>query len=112
MRSANKRNRLSGEWLAWCQTKERLGQQLREPDLTLTINRADLEQLMMGKKTLEAQIADGTAKIDGDAGVLQKLAATTVEFDPRFEITPGTKSVPEREQLDAYEAVPRQSIAE
>jgi hypothetical protein len=30
MRSANKRDRLSGEWLAWCQTKERLGQQLRD----------------------------------------------------------------------------------
>jgi hypothetical protein len=23
-------NRLSGEWLNWCQTKERLGQQLRQ----------------------------------------------------------------------------------
>ena len=23
-------NRLSGEWLDWCQTKERIGQQLRQ----------------------------------------------------------------------------------
>ena len=38
------------------------------PDLTLTINRADLEQTMMGAKTLDAQIADGTAKVEGDAG--------------------------------------------
>jgi hypothetical protein len=35
MRSANKRarstpNRLSGEWLNRCQTKERIGQQLRQ----------------------------------------------------------------------------------
>jgi alkyl sulfatase BDS1-like metallo-beta-lactamase superfamily hydrolase len=84
----------------------------RNPDLTLTINRSDLEQVMMGKKTLDAQIADGTAKIDGDASVLQKLAATIVEFDPRFEITPGTKLTAEREQIDPYEAVPRQTIAE
>jgi alkyl sulfatase BDS1-like metallo-beta-lactamase superfamily hydrolase len=84
----------------------------QNPDLTLTINRSDLEQVMMGRKTLNAQIADGVAKIDGDAGVLAKLAATIVEFDPRFEIMPGTKSRPEHEQVDAYEAVPRQSIAE
>ena len=31
-------------------------------DLTLTINRADLEQVMMGVKPLDAQIADGTAQ--------------------------------------------------
>jgi linear primary-alkylsulfatase len=84
----------------------------QNPNLTITINRADLEQVMMGKKTLDVQITDGTAKIDGDISVLQKLAATIVEFDPRFEITPGTKPPREQEQVDAYEAVPRQSIAE
>ena len=36
---------------------------------------------MTGEKTLEAQIADGTAKVDGDVGVLQQLASTMVEFD-------------------------------
>ena len=36
-----------------------------KPDLTLTINRSDLEQTMMGAKTLEAQIEDGTAKVQG-----------------------------------------------
>ncbi len=84
----------------------------KNPDLTITINRSDLEQVMTGRKTLDAQIADGTAKIDADMSVLQKLAATIVEFDPRFEITPGTKPVAEREQIDPYEAVPRQTIAE
>jgi len=83
------------------------------PDLTLTINRSDLEQTMMGLKTLEAQIADGTAKVKGDATILPKLAATMVEFDGRFEILPGTKIRPtETEKANAYEAVPRQSIAE
>ena len=39
------------------------GFQADKPDLTLTINRTDLEQTMMGAKTLEAQIKDGTAKV-------------------------------------------------
>ena len=47
---------------------------------------------MMGAKTLEAQIQDGTARTVGDFGVLAKLASTMVDFDPRFEIMPGTKS--------------------
>jgi len=65
-----------------------------KPDLTLTINRSDLEQTMMGTKTLEAHIKDGMAKVQGDASILTKLASTMVEFDPRFEIMPGTKAAP------------------
>ncbi|HYZ73775.1 MAG TPA: alkyl sulfatase C-terminal domain-containing protein [Chthoniobacterales bacterium] len=84
----------------------------KNPDLTITISRSDLEQVMMGKKTLEAQIVDGTAKIAGDASVLQKLVATIVEFDPRFKISSGTKPTAETEPVDPYEAVPRQTIAE
>jgi alkyl sulfatase BDS1-like metallo-beta-lactamase superfamily hydrolase len=89
------------------------GFQADKPDLTLTINRSDLEQTMTGAKTLEAQIKDGTAKVQGDAGVLAKLAATMVDFDPRFEIMPGTKAKDGKVgHADAYKAVPRQSIAE
>lgn len=83
-----------------------------DPDLTLTINRSDLEQTMIGAKTLEAQIADGTAKVDGDAGILKQLAATMVDFDPRFEIMPGTKGRTQVAHAEPYEAVPRQTIAE
>ncbi len=96
-----------------------------KPGLTLTINRSDLEKTMMGAKTLEAQIADGTAKVDGDAGILTQLASIMVDFDPRFEIMPGTKargtevaSYPGyvesgiKGKADPYEAVPRQTIAE
>lgn len=83
-----------------------------KPDLTLTINRSDLEQTMMGAKTLEAQIADGTAKVQGNAGILKQLAATMVEFDPRFEIMPGTKLRTEIAKHNPYEAVPGAPIAE
>src|SRR5271169_1246908 len=89
------------------------GFQAEKPNLTLTINRTDLEQTMMGAKTLEAQIADRTAKVEGDASVLKQLASTMVEFDPRFEIMPGTKSKTVVAKEDPYEAADMgQPIAE
>ena len=89
------------------------GFQADKPDLTLTINRSDLEQTMMGAKTLEAQIAEGTAKVRGDVGILTQLASTMVDFDPRFEIMPGTKArTAEVAHANPYEAVPRKTIAE
>jgi linear primary-alkylsulfatase len=98
------------------------GHVAEKPDLALTINRSDLERTMMGAKTLDAQIANGTAKVEGDVSILKQLASTMVEFDPRFEIMPGTKLMtPEVTGYvesgilgtpDPYEAVPRQTIAE
>jgi len=67
------------------------GFQVANPDLTITINRSDLEQVMMGVKTLAAQIDDGTAKIEGNREVLSQLASTLVDFELGFEILPGTK---------------------
>ncbi|WP_245310209.1 alkyl/aryl-sulfatase [Bradyrhizobium jicamae] len=89
------------------------GFQAKTPDLTLTIKRTDLEQTMVGAKTLDAQIADGTATIQGDASVLAKLASFMVDFDPRFEIMPGTKTKGlTLAHADPYEAVPRRTVAE
>jgi alkyl sulfatase BDS1-like metallo-beta-lactamase superfamily hydrolase len=89
------------------------GFQSKAPDLTLTINRADLVQTMMGVKTLEAQIADGTAKAQGDVSILGRLAALMVEFDPRFEVLPGTKFRPEQiAASEPFQAVPTKAIAE
>jgi alkyl sulfatase BDS1-like metallo-beta-lactamase superfamily hydrolase len=82
------------------------------PDLTLTINRADLEQTMMGVKSLGDQIKDGTAKVEGDPTILAKLASTMVEFDPRFEVLPGTKQPAAMAAGDAYEAEIGKIIAE
>lgn len=89
------------------------GFQAENADLTLTINRADLEQTMMGAKSLDAQIADGTAKVQGDPGILMQLAATMVDFDPRFEIMPGSKArTAVAVASDPYQAVPERIIAE
>ena len=84
-----------------------------KPDLTITVNRADLEPIMAGTKTLEAQIASGAMKLDGDASLLTKLASTMVDFDPRFQIMPGTKIRDTGvKKAGPYEVVPRETIAE
>jgi alkyl sulfatase BDS1-like metallo-beta-lactamase superfamily hydrolase len=72
------------------------GFQVENPDLTITINRSDLVQVMAGAKTLAAQIDDGTAKIEGDRSVLAKLASTLVNFEIGFEILPGTADMAEK----------------
>ena len=81
------------------------GFQLANPDLTLTINRADLEQVMMGAKTLMAMIQDGTAKTEGNLEVLARLGAAMVDFNPRFPIMPGTRlrgmEIPQTDPFDA-----------
>jgi alkyl sulfatase BDS1-like metallo-beta-lactamase superfamily hydrolase len=61
------------------------------PDLTITINRSDIEQAMTGAVPLQQQVADGTAQLHGDASVLMTLAGMLVHFDPTFEIMPGTE---------------------
>jgi alkyl sulfatase BDS1-like metallo-beta-lactamase superfamily hydrolase len=74
-----------------------------DPDLSITINRSDLEMVMMGAKSLAAQIEDGTAKVDGDTQILGSLASAMVVFDPRFEIMPGTRGPATPEDLNDYE---------
>jgi len=84
-----------------------------KPDLTITVNRTDLEPIMAGIKTLEAQIASGAMKLEGDASLLTKLASTMVDFDPRFQIMPGTKIRDTGvKKAGPYEVVPRETIAE
>jgi len=67
------------------------GYQAKDADLTITINRADLEPIMMRKATFASQAAAGRASLAGNAGVLQRLMASLGAFDQYFEIMPGTK---------------------
>jgi alkyl sulfatase BDS1-like metallo-beta-lactamase superfamily hydrolase len=67
------------------------GFQAENADLTLTINRTDLVMVMMGATTMKEQIENGTAKTEGNTEVFGQLLSTLVEFDPAFEIMPGTK---------------------
>jgi len=61
-----------------------------DADATLTINRADLLPVMMQQTTLAAQLQAGKASLSGNALVLAQFRSTLVEFDPLFEMMPGT----------------------
>ena len=82
------------------------GYQAEDADLTLSIDRADLEQVMMGVETLTAQIENGKAKTQGNLDVLKQLGAAMVTFELGFEMLPGTKSVADGDELNDFEVGP------
>jgi alkyl sulfatase BDS1-like metallo-beta-lactamase superfamily hydrolase len=82
------------------------GHQAKNPVLTITVNRADLELVMMGQTTLDDLVAGGKAKLDGDRTPYDLLKASVVQFDMGFEILPGTKATPEMQKIDVFEQAP------
>ena len=66
------------------------GVQAQKPDLTITIDRADLEKTMMGAVSFDEQIKTGKAKLVGDRKPYEQLKTMLVQFDMGFEILPGT----------------------
>jgi alkyl sulfatase BDS1-like metallo-beta-lactamase superfamily hydrolase len=68
------------------------GHQAKDADLTITLNRSDLEEIMLGKTKLAELARAGKARLDGNPAVLQQLAAACEMFDPMFQIMPGTKA--------------------
>jgi len=60
------------------------------PDLTLTVDRADLERAMTGEAPLLRQVQEGTAVLEGDASLLLGLAGMLSQFEISFAIMPGT----------------------
>lgn len=65
---------------------------LPDPDLSIELNRSDLESIMSGQTTLAALAAEGKAKLDGELGVAQQLQSVLVQFSADFELLPGTKA--------------------
>jgi alkyl sulfatase BDS1-like metallo-beta-lactamase superfamily hydrolase len=61
-----------------------------DPDITLTIDRTDLEKAMIGIAPLQQQVLDGTAVLEGDPTILLTLAGVLTQFQPTFAIMPGT----------------------
>jgi alkyl sulfatase BDS1-like metallo-beta-lactamase superfamily hydrolase len=66
------------------------GEQAKNPDLTITVNRADLNMVMMGVNSFDDLITAGKAKFDGDRKPFDQLRSLMVSFTPNFEILPGT----------------------
>lgn len=66
------------------------GFQAKQPDLTVTVNRADLNQVMMGRASFDDLVASGKARFDGDRTGFDRLRTILVPFTPDFEVLPGT----------------------
>ena len=54
------------------------GQQAKNANLTVTLNRTDLESVMGGKATFDDLIAAGKAKFEGDRKPFDQLRSTLV----------------------------------
>jgi alkyl sulfatase BDS1-like metallo-beta-lactamase superfamily hydrolase len=59
-------------------------------DLTITVNRSELNRVMMGTASFEQLAAEGKARMQGNRKVLAQLRDLMVTFTPNFEILPGT----------------------
>lgn len=66
------------------------GFQAKNADLSIKINRDDLEKTMMGVVSFDEQIKSGKAKLKGDRKPYDQLKTMLVQFDMGFEILPGT----------------------
>jgi len=73
------------------------GVQAAKADLTLTLDRADLNRVMLGVATFDSLAQEGKARFDGDRTAIYKLRDLMVTFTPDFEFIPG--SAPERRQV-------------
>ena len=79
------------------------GEQAKSPDLTITINRADLNLVMMGQNSFDDLIASGKAKFSGDRKGFDQLRGILVSFAPNFEILPGTAAKTSSKGLKPFE---------
>ncbi len=61
-----------------------------KPDLSLTVDRKQIELLLTGKKDLQALIKEGKVKILGNIKILAIIKSMIEPFTPDFEIIPGT----------------------
>jgi alkyl sulfatase BDS1-like metallo-beta-lactamase superfamily hydrolase len=66
------------------------GAQADKADLNMTVNRSDLESIVMGKSSIEQLIQSGKMTLQGDPKPLGQLKSVLTPFNPIFEILPGT----------------------
>ena len=62
----------------------------RDPDLTITVNRSDLNRIMTGVASFDQLADEGKVSFEGDRTILHTLRNLMVPFSPDFEILPGT----------------------
>ena len=72
------------------------GFQSPDPDVTVTITRSDLEEVIVGATTFIDQVEAGAATVEGDVTGLQQVFGALIDFDMLFEMLPGTQGVRSR----------------
>jgi alkyl sulfatase BDS1-like metallo-beta-lactamase superfamily hydrolase len=82
------------------------GFQAPKADLTVTVDRADLNRVMMGVASFDDLIKDDKAKFEGDRTGFDQLRAILVPFTPDFEILPGTAPKSAANPPKPFEIVP------
>jgi alkyl sulfatase BDS1-like metallo-beta-lactamase superfamily hydrolase len=87
------------------------GFQADDPDLTITINRSDLEKTMMGAVSFDDQIETGKAKLEGNREPYDQLKTMLVHFELGFEMMPGTGSADLTPEEKLFQAEPPASSA-
>ncbi|GIU29774.1 MBL fold metallo-hydrolase [Shewanella colwelliana] len=66
------------------------GVQSDKADLTITIDRRELNDVMMGAHSFDDKIKAGKVKMEGDSQVINDLMSSLVTFTMAFELLPGT----------------------
>jgi len=84
------------------------GHQAAKPDLTITVNRTELERVMGGTATFDDLIKEGKAKFEGDRKGFDAIRGAMVTFTPDFEMMPGTapkgaKAPAKKKPLEVHE---------
>ena len=64
--------------------------QISNPDLTVTVNRSDIEKMLLGAASFDQLAATGKVRLEGDSRPIDQLKGMFVQFDIGFEILPGT----------------------
>ncbi|MCZ4339456.1 alkyl/aryl-sulfatase [Shewanella colwelliana] len=66
------------------------GVQSDKADLTITIDRSELNDVMMGALSFDEKIKAGKVKMEGDSQVINDLMSSLVTFTMALELLPGT----------------------
>jgi len=88
---------------------------LNDPDLTIMMNRSDLNAMMAAQADLNGMISSGKVRLDGNVKVLADLRSVVVEFNPVFQIMPGTvtgQAIADNAQADPFEQPEPELIGE
>jgi alkyl sulfatase BDS1-like metallo-beta-lactamase superfamily hydrolase len=75
------------------------GFQSDKADLTLNMNRADLNAIMFGQATFEQLIKEGKITFEGNIGLIAQLKEMLDTFEVGFEIMPGTLAKPSEDAV-------------